>query len=137
MRHAGLDLHERTADTRSALAHQAVPVVLRHGGVPGAKEVRAEREHEPRVRQIEGRQLIATKAERVGASQHLIAEQFIGDRSRRAVAAEKLLDEGSAVTGAMARHKCECLLVARPFKRVETRDDLRECHVPGDRVVAA
>ena len=93
LRHAGFDLHERSAHAGPALPHLAVADALRHGRVPRAEEISAEAEDVPRVRQIEGRQLLAAEAQRIGTAQHLVAEQLVGDRPGRAEPREKLLDQ--------------------------------------------
>ena len=83
LRHARFHLHEGAADAAPALPHLAVGVALRDRRVPRAQEVGAEAEDEPRVRQVERRQLRAAEAQRVGAPQHVVAEQ-LPDRPARA-----------------------------------------------------
>ena len=87
LRHARLQLNERTADPRSALAHVPVGDALRHWRIPGTQKVSAEREDVPCVGEIEGRKLSLAEAQKIRVAQHLVAEQLernggLGSESR-------------------------------------------------------
>ena len=90
-----------------------------------------------RVGQIEGGQLVATEAERVGAAHDLVPEELVGDGSWRAEAGQEHVEQRGSMPTA-AGQTGQRLLRAGGLQRVESRHQLLDRVIPGDgRVVAA
>ena len=130
LRHPRLDLHEHAADSGTALPHQPVAMPLRRRRVPRAEEVGAEAEDVSRIRQIERGQLLAAEAERVGAPQHIVVEQLVGDGAGCAIRREEPIDERGAMAVTRASQERQRLLVACRREPVEPRHEFRDAHRP-------
>ena len=77
LRHAGFDLHERSAYAGSTAAHLTVADALRHRRIPCAEEISAEAEDVPGVGEIKRWQLLASEAQRIRTAQHFVTEQLV------------------------------------------------------------
>jgi hypothetical protein len=111
LRHPRLDLNQFAALPGDALAHLAVSDALSHGRIPGAEEIRAERNHIARSRQVERRKLLEPETSRVGAAQDLVAEHVKLDRIWRAEAAQELRHERVFLPAQRASQESE-----RPYR---------------------
>ncbi len=91
--HTRFDLHEFCAAARAALTHLAVTDRLRHGGVPGAKEISAEGDYIIRAGKVERGQSGVAEAEQICLAQYGLIEGLIPDCRWGAVGFQEALDE--------------------------------------------
>ena len=130
LRHSRFHLNKLPTHSRPPLSHLAVSDALRHGRVPRPQEIGAERNHVSRLREIESRKLLFSKAERIGASQDVVTEKFERDRLGSAEAARKFRDQIASQPALGPRQKRQRFLVVRHRQRIELRDELRQRFVP-------
>src|SRR5262249_39949857 len=90
--------------------HVTVSHALRDGRVPGPEEIGTERNDEPRVLEIECRQLRLTEAQRVRLTQHGVVEQFERDGWRGAELRQPRVDEHLTIAEQSAGNELDRLL---------------------------
>src|SRR3954453_23530408 len=115
------------------LTHCAVAGALRHRRIPCAEEIGAERDHEARAREVDRRQLLAAKADRIGAAHALVAHRLEHDRRRRAELRRELGGQRRAAAAPRPRDERDRLLIARRRDRVQLADELADRFVPAHR----